>query len=1194
MPAPANMFPSSDAPTAPGPLPAASDAPTGAAALPAATDGQTMTGAGYVVARSSGAGPLSVGANFGPRYHIIRLLGIGGMGAVYQAWDQVLEVAVAIKVIRPQAGTDAQTTQSVERRFKRELLLARQVTHKNVVRIHDLGEIDGITYITMPYVQGSDLATILRRDGRLSVDRALDIARQVAAGLSAAHEAGIVHRDLKPANIMVDAEGNALIMDFGIARSTGAGAMTMTVAGAIVGTIEYMAPEQARAGEIDQRADIYAFGLILHDLLLGRRQAGASTAVAELMTRMLRAPESIRSIDPAIPVAIDALVTKCLQPEPTARYQTIAQVLADINHLDADGHALAGSAIGSGPVAAGRARAPKVVWVAASLVLVALAAAAWAWRDRIGPARPATTATATGREISLAILPFRNASNDPSLDSLGSVLSEVLRTELGQSSHVRTVPSDRVHQVLQDLRIVPSATLAPADLVRVADFTTARRVLWGTYTRFGEQIRIDATLQNLDRQESVPLPAMAPNEAGLFTAIADLAEKVRVDLARGSPDVLGELKSSSWKPTTSSFEALRLYNEGLRLTRQGTHQEALKQFEGATKQDASFALGFSALARSYSTLGYDDDAAKFSQQAMSLGEALPPQERYRIAANHYRIINDTGKAIEAYENLVKASPNDAMVQFDLGGLYEKSGDLGQAERYFTQVVQLDPKYVDGLLARGRVEIRRGHFQDSLEHLNGALTLAIQLNNDEARANILQAIGIAYKRLDRPDEALKHYRDSLEIKRKLDNKGGMAGSLGEIAQMQAVLGQARDAEKSYQAAIALQREIGDKNGLSVSLVNLAALLNDALGRPDQALPLLNQALQIRRESGNRSGEATVLNNVGNVYLQKADYAEAQTYFERALQIREQAKVPAELADTLHNLGETMSKLGRNDRALEHYLRALDLRRTAGDKRFAAIESYSIGTIFDVQARYGAAIKSKAEALQTLRDLKQRDVWLGEILGGYGQSLSLGGRMTEAAKPLEEALTLARELKNSILIAHTLRFQAARLSFGGDVKGAALLTEQASQAASTAADRSLLLLTRADVAAAAMAREPTRAQAATFATIAKEADGLGLRSLAVESSVHRAETLLALGDRNAALQEADRAVPKAEAFGFRLLRAKAIYVRAQALRNGTDPGAPREYARVLRILDEIKTEDGSQQVLERVDMRAMHAECMRWAK
>src|SRR5215204_5129564 len=214
--------------------------------------------------------PLEPWQPFGSRYHIIRLLGAGGMGAVYQAWDAELGVAVAIKVIRPEAMADQTIAADIERRFKRELLLARQVTHKNVVRIHDIGQIDGIKYITMSYVDGVDLSTAAQAEGRLPIAKVLQTARSVAAGLAAAHGAGVVHRDLKPANIMLQADGTALIMDFGIARSTGdkaasaqpktapklslplaASRADATMAGVIVGTVEYMAPEQARGEAVD-------------------------------------------------------------------------------------------------------------------------------------------------------------------------------------------------------------------------------------------------------------------------------------------------------------------------------------------------------------------------------------------------------------------------------------------------------------------------------------------------------------------------------------------------------------------------------------------------------------------------------------------------------------------------------------------------------------------------------------------------------------------------------------------------------------------------------------------------------------------------------------------------------------------------------------------------------------------------------
>jgi tetratricopeptide (TPR) repeat protein len=657
---------------------------------------------------------------------------------------------------------------------------------------------------------------------------------------------------------------------------------------------------------------------------------------------------------------------------------------------------------------------------------------------------------------------------------------------------------------------------------------------------------------------------------------------------------LNELASSAWKPSTSSFDALRLYNEGLGLTQQGKPQAALKSFEAATKADGNFALAYSGLGQTYATLGYDTEAGQFSRRAMSLSDALPPQEKYRIAANHYRILNNTQKAIESYEQLAKSSPGDAMIEFDLGTLYEQAGALEQATKSFSRVVEIDSKFVEGLLALGRVQIKNGQPQPSLEHLDKALSLAIQLDNDEARANVLQAIGIAYMRLNRAGEALKRYEESLEIKRRLGNKRGMAASYVQIAEVQKTLGNPREAERSYKEALTLRREIGDKSGLSLTLIDLAALYSDTFGRPGDALRLLQEALTILRDIGNQNLEARAVNNIGSVYMSRGEYSDAQTYFERALELREKAKAPQETADVLHNLGETLTKMGRYEQALPRYLRALELRRTANDKRTAAVESFGIGMIFDYQGRYGAAVKSKGEALQTFRDLKLRDVWLGEILGGYGSSLSLAGRMNDAQSSLDEALALANELQNPNLIAETMRFQADRLYYAGDVKGASQMAEQAAQAASRGSDRSLTLLAQAEVAMIASAGQPTKALAAKLATLSQDADKLGLKSLSVECAVRRAETLLKLGETASARQETDRSLARAEELGLRVPLARAHYLRATILRAAGDAEARREYAAALRLLEDIKGEDGSQSVLMRADLKSMHAECVEKSK
>jgi eukaryotic-like serine/threonine-protein kinase len=1140
---------------------------------------------------------LTVGQNFGSRYHIIRVLGVGGMGAVYQAWDQTLEVAVALKVVRPESAPDPAAAEALQRRFKSELLLARQVTHKNVVRIHDLGEIDGITYISMPYVQGSDLATVVARDGRLPVDRAVAIAKELASGLAAAHAAGVVHRDLKPANIMIDGEGGVLIMDFGIARSTsGSTAFGQTASGVIVGTVEYMAPEQAKGERVDARADIYSFGLILNDILLGRRQS-ANTGVAELMARMTAPLAALRSIDATIPEWLDAVVHKCIQPDPAKRYQSMTEVLEDLEAKSGRSVPSTTRTVG-GPAGS---RSALLVGGLAAVVVFALLAGGWFVRNRLLPSgrarqTPGQTQVVAAPSVTLAILPFRNASGDATLDSLGSSVSDVLRTELGQSSHVMTVPSNRVLQVLQDLRIQPNTTLAPTELARVADFTNARSVLWGQLTRFGEAIRIDATLQDLDKGQTVPLNAMAPNARDLLTSIGALADSVRESLAHGSTDILTELKSTSWKPSTSSFEALRLYNEGQQLTQQGNHQAALKSFEAATKIDDHFALALSAMAKSYSTLGYDDEAGQYTRRAMSLSEGLPALEKYRIAATHYQIVRDNAKAIESYENLVKASPNSLVVQFDLGDLYEQTGQFDKAREQYATVVRLDPKFVEGLRALGRIEIRRANPQGALEPLNKALSLAVEINNEEARANVLQAIGIAYKQLNRPEEAIRRYEESLEIKRKLgpSQRRGMASSIGEIAQVQEMLGKPREAEVRFKEALKILREIGDKGGVASTLTNLGSLLNETLGRPDEALPYFQEALQLRRELGNSAGEALSLNNIGVLYQSKGQYADAQTHFELALQIREKANNPRDMADTVHNLAETLLKRGRYDQSLAQYVRALDYRRKAGDRRGAAVESYSIGTIFDNQGRYGAAIKSKEEALTAFRDLKQRDMWLGEILSGYGNSLALSGRFADADKPLDEAMTVGRELQNSSVIVQTQRFQADRLFYSGDAKAAAARAAEAVQSAAKASDRSLGLLAQASAANVAVTSQPTKALAARLATLAQDADSGGLKSLSVDYSLLRVDALIKLRDYSTAREEASRAVAKSDALGLRLLVAKARYLRGTALRLSNDAASASDYAFALRLLDEIKGEDGNQNVLKRADLAAMYADCQRYSK
>src|SRR5208337_2440746 len=268
---------------------------------------------------------LQPGDLFGGRYEILQLLGEGGMGSVYKAADREVERTVALKLIRP----DLASNPAILARFKQELLTAHQVTHKNVIRIYDLAEAEGVKFITMEFVEGDDLRRVLLDRGKLLPEEAVEIIRQVCLALDAAHAVGIIHRDLKPQNIMRDKNGRILVMDFGLARSVDSGGMTQT--GALLGTIEYMSPEQSMGKKLDQRSALFAVGLIFYELLSGKTPFKAETAMASLLLRNQERAVPVRELEESIPPSLSDIVSKCLERDLTLRYQTASEILADLD-----------------------------------------------------------------------------------------------------------------------------------------------------------------------------------------------------------------------------------------------------------------------------------------------------------------------------------------------------------------------------------------------------------------------------------------------------------------------------------------------------------------------------------------------------------------------------------------------------------------------------------------------------------------------------------------------------------------------------------------------------------------------------------------------------------------------------------------------------------------------------------------------
>jgi len=949
----------------------------------------------------------------------------------------------------------------------------------------------------------------------------------------------------------------------------------------VIGTMDYMSPEQALAKTLDQRSDLYTVGLIFYELLTGAMPFAADSALASLIKRTQERVAPVSDHDNKIPRSVSNIVSKCLERDVNLRYQSAKELLAD---LEAWQGKRAGATLSFHAKVGPWGRGLPWPLIATIVTVCLLAALGWIWRDNL--LSPRSRPASAGPPVSLAILPFRNASGDPGMDWLGPSLAEMLSTDVGQSARLRTVPQDRVHQVFSDLHLAPNVSIDPETLKRVAEFSNADTLVWGQYAKFGSQIRIDATVQDLHHDRSVPVKIEGVDEKDIPGAVDRLAGLIRNNLSF-SPDVIKELKASSFQPTSQSVPALRDYNQGIQLLRDGKNLEAVKALQSATNEDSGFALAYSRLAEADSALGYDADAEQASRKAVELSQQLPLAEKYLIEATHARIVKDNDKAIQAYENLSKTQPDNGDVLYALGSLYREHGDYDKARAIFTKILQADPKNIRALWQMGALEIMSGNAQAALDPLNKGLSLAVQVDNQEQKALILLAVGIAYRLLNKPADALRNYQESLAINEKIGQKRAMASDLNEMAQVQAMTGKSDLAIASLNRALQIRQEIGAKKEAGDSLIDLGNLYLDR-GQYDQALKMYKESLDIQRDAGDQNYQALCLNNIGNLYLSRGDNEDALTYLQQALELRQKLNVPAAIAETLHNLGVAYANLGQDENAMSDFMRALDLYRKAGDERGVASESHGMAFLFEFQARYGAAVNAMQDALKPLRDAGDRSPDMAQSLVDYGEALTEAGRGAEAGKVLDEADALVRDLKSESLRAAVLNAKGDVLFYAGDVKGAKPLYEQAALAAMHGKSGDDLIA-KTNVAKATLGEGRSVAVAAQFGRLAQQAETLGQRQLAVECAVYQAEAMVDNKDLSHARPLLEQSLGKSEKLGLRLQTAKIHYLLGTVAHlSGNVTDAADQYGQSLRLLDEIKKDPGADHVLERSDLRAIYAD------
>jgi eukaryotic-like serine/threonine-protein kinase len=760
----------------------------------------------------------AVGDVLDTRYTIVEEIGIGGMGVVYKALDRKLEKPVALKLMRPKAMDAANVA-----RFRRELALARNVSHSNVCRVHDLGEVEGVLFISMEHVEGQRLDHLIVSMGRLSARQTVALGRQLCAGLRAVHEQGIVHRDLKPSNVMVNRSGHVFIMDFGLAIRPGGDTNKVTSTGAVLGTFAYLSPEQARGMEVGPRSDIYAAGLILYEMLTGVMPPGDEVTLPLALrdARERCPPPSSFAAD--VPPELDAIVMRCLERDPGRRFGAVEELEAALVALHAESEAFSSRTLSrrSSMRRLFARQPPARRWTAGAVAAVAVVLAAIGVRVGLSRLSPAT-----GPPPVVAVLPLTNLSPDPSFAHLGVGIADVLVARLAAAPRLTIVSAE------------PSAHDTATDIKAIAKELGVSHIVSGTVQAVGGRVRVALTLL---RARDAVVMSVGEDEVPLteiFQLQAEMAEKLTaaldVDLSRDDRTKLA-------RPITVSLDAFSRYSEAKALLRasasRGGADKALELLQEAIRLDPRFALAHAALGEAY--------LAKFAEtkdpvwpvratgpilQALTLD---PGQPSVRLThAMALRAIGSRDQALEQTEQILAQYPNDdAALRLQARLLAEKSR-IDDAVAAMNKAIALRPDYWEHRFSLGNMLL----VAQRLDAAAAAAKEAIRLRPDGERGYRL--LGIIYQESDQLPLALETYQRALEIA----PSAPVYSNIGTIRYWQ---GDYAAAAQSYQKAVDLTP------GEPLAQMNLArAEERLASGNPRrlyaQALELLNKLLSLKAD------------------------------------------------------------------------------------------------------------------------------------------------------------------------------------------------------------------------------------------------------------------------------------------------------------------------------------------------------------
>jgi tetratricopeptide (TPR) repeat protein/predicted Ser/Thr protein kinase len=774
--------------------------------------------------------------DFGPRYKVERLLGQGGMGAVYLAYDQDLGRSVALKLVKPELMVHPEAMA----RFRQELLLASKISHRNILRIHDLGDAAGMKFISMAFVDGEDLHHLLMREGKLPLERMLHITRQLCAALDAAHFEGVVHRDLKPQNIMLGANDHVYVSDFGLAKSLGA-VSSMTQSGEMLGTPRYMAPEQVEAKNVDARTDIYALGLIFYEMVTGDVPFTAETTLQLMYKRAHEIPLAPNTVVPDLPDWLNNVIMKCLERDPANRYQSTHEILADIEAQRKPELAPAMQTVHTvyPQVAVSHASSRTWLGIAASgIVLIAGLVAVPQIRHAIFGARTATSAQTNLKTV--AVLPLRIDGDEKALGYVGNGIVEALTAKLTQVKGV-SVPSGTAVEKLGKIESAIDAGKALG----------ANYVVDGSLQGAGNNLRILITLTDVKTGKEVLPPKEFSGVTGDLLTLEDniYSEAIKALQVSLTAD---EMAKASAHPT-ERIDAYQSYLRGRNALRGKPGADIVKgaitDFDNAIKSDPLFALAYTGIADGSLRMYRDTKDPQWAQKAVSAAEhagqlAQDVPEVHFALGSVYAATGKTNEAVAELQNAVKLAPNSDEGYRRLGDALRLNKNPKEAFAAYSKAIEINPYYWYNYLIRGNayfldgkkddealadykkvtelapknakaysniggVYLRQGKWTDAIPPLKQATDL------DPKWMQAWTNLGSAYFYMKRYDEAAKYYQRSVEL---VPNDSLLVGNLAVAYRW---MGDKTKANATFDQAIGLaQKQVQVNPRDSVALGSLA--------------------------------------------------------------------------------------------------------------------------------------------------------------------------------------------------------------------------------------------------------------------------------------------------------------------------------------------------------------------------------------